>query len=317
MSETTFTEPTAPDAGVDTPAPEAAAPTLEEEMGAVFDAAQEADAPAAPGAEETPPEGMMRGPDGRFVAQDGAEKAPEVAAPEQPAPQAQPATPDYIAPYAADFEARGLRPDQAVGRLLDTWKKLESNPESTLKWLASQYGVEWGGRQPAPAPAAQAPADPDVWVDPAVAALKAEMAEIKNWKTQNEAQSRAAAERSYDASLQQVTNEIQTFAKTKATAGHFDALRPHMATLIQSGEADTLEQAYEMATWANPTTRAAKIEADRKISEANRAKLDAEKLASARRAAVTNIRSDVSAPGKALTMEESLARSYDEIASRG
>ena len=320
MSETTVTEHTTPETGSDTPAPEVAAPSLEEELGASYDAIQSADTDEpVPPAEAEPPVGMERGADGRFVAKD-AEKAAEPAAPE---PQGS-AVPEYIAPYVADFEARGLRPDQAVNRLLDTWRKLEQAPEQTLKWLAGQYNVPWGGQQQgAAAPAAPVPAADDVWVDPQIVQLKAELAEVKREQQMTKAERQQAAAElhaaqlaAYDVSLQTVTSEIQTFAKAKADS-NFDALRPHMAALIQTGQADNLEQAYEMASWANPTTRAARIEADRKTSEAERAKSDAAKLVSARRAAFTNVTSHVASPGKALTLEETIARSYDDIAARG
>lgn len=316
MSET-ITEQTTSDTGVSTPAPAAEALSIEDELGATYDAIQatgaDDDNPVPP-ADAEPPAGMERGADGRFVAKAAPQ---EVAAPEQPVVPVVAAIPDYIAPFAADFAARGLQPDQAVNRLLGTWRNLEQNPEATLKWLAGQYNVPWGGNQQgAAAPAAPAPAQGDVWVDPEIAQLKAQVADLSGRQNQAEAQRQQAANEAYNASLQTVTSEIQTFAKAKADS-NFDALRPHMATLIQTGQAETLEQAYDMAVWANPTTRAARIEAERKTSEAGRAKDDAAKLASARRAASTNLISDVASPGRASTMEETIARSYDDIAARG
>jgi hypothetical protein len=302
------------------------APTIDDTLSAAYDRAQEgAEDATEPGEGETPaegaeaaPEGQERGPDGKFVAKEGA--APAEAAP--PTPQ-QPAIPDYIAPYAGEFQRRGIAPEVGVRNLLDTWQKLETNPEQTLNWLAQQYGftvVRPGqqGQNAAPQQAQQAAPQQDEWVDPAILTLRQELEQIKARETQREQQAQAAQAATYQHAYSSVANEVQTFAQNKAKADgiDFDALRPTMAALISSGQAETLEDAYDKAVWANPTTRAAKIEADRKQSEAKAAAENATKAAAARRAGQVNVRTDTAIPAKGRTIDETLARAYEEAQAR-
>lgn len=56
---------------------------------------------------------------------------------------------------------------------------------------------------------------------------------------------------------EQLNSQIQEFAQDKE---HFDAVREDMAALLQAGRASTLQDAYDMAIYANPTTRAAMLQ---------------------------------------------------------
>ena len=66
----------------------------------------------------------------------------------------------------------------------------------------------------------------------------------------------------------------------------FNDVRVHMGQLIQAGTAKSLEEAYEQATWANPTIRAHLLEEQREATEkANAAQV--QKARQAQRASVT------------------------------
>lgn len=292
---------------------ETAAPTTDDTMERVFNEiearGEDGDEPAAP---VTPPEVQQRGPDGKFV---GAEPAAE--APPEPQQQA-PTVPDYIAPYAADFAMRGLSPAQAIPVLVDAWRNIERNHEAGLNELAGRYGYKVVPIN-APAPAAQTAQEPapGEWVDPQIAAIKAELEQLKHAETQRQQMTQEQQQAAYRAAYSSVNTEIEEFAKSKAAEGiNFDLLRPKMAALIGSGEAADIADAYEQAVYANPTTRAARLAAERAQSEAAAAKATAEKAQAARRAGVINVRADVATPTRGKTTDETMERVYEQIAAR-
>lgn len=326
-----MSETQAPQAEIqaDAPPPE---PTMEESLEANYDRAVAAEdgegespEPASPDAPAEPdPSILRRGADGRFMPADapeggaeGQNPAADGAAPQQ---QAQPTVPDYVAPYAAEFAARGMTPEQGVAGVLNTWRQLEANPEATLSWLASRYGmhINFAHRQAQqPQQARQDDPTADEWVDPQYAALKQELDALKAERQQEQQAIQAQRAQALQHAYGQMSQEVENFARTNAHEGiSFDALRPMMAAFVQSGQADTLEQAYEMASWAHPQTRPIRESMARKQAEAQASKQASEKAAAARRAAAVNVRSDTAAPGRPTSIDDSLSRIYDEIQSR-
>jgi hypothetical protein len=84
--------------------------------------------------------------------------------------------------------------------------------------------------------------------------------------------------------LANAASEIEAFA-SDSSHPHFQAARPLMSHLLQSGQAATLEEAYEAAVWANPALRQERMEAAAaekaaKDQAAQRAQLEAKKRAS-------------------------------------
>lgn len=296
------------------------APSVADTIGAAWDALNAPPEESAPEAVETDApagEEQPRGADGRFQArepevQEAAETSPEAAE--------QPAYPEYVAPYAQEFERRGIPVNVGVANLLNTWQRLEAQPEQTLQWLARQYGydvVRPGQAQPQ---AQQQPAqsDNDEWTDPAILALRQEVAALRERDANRERMQQQAQAAAYEQAAQAVSQEIEAFAKSKAqTDGiDFNSLRPTMAALISSGQANDLADAYEKAIWTNPTTRAARIEAERKQADAKRAEEDAKNAAAARRAGQINVRSDTAAPAKGRTAAETIAMAADAVYGR-
>lgn len=313
MSETA--EPLAVDTADAAPVAEPA-PTIDQTMEATLARINEREAEGA--TEEAAPEGPTRGPDGRFAAAQSEEPTAEPAAPEQaptPATEA-PTVPEYIAPYVADLSMRGIAPQQAVPYLLDTWRSLERDPQGTLQWLATRYGlkVNFGDVQPAQ-PTQQAD---DQWVDPNYVALKQELDALKAERAEERNRNAYAQQQAYEHAYKSVSNEVAEFEKSKAGDGaDFSVLRPLMSLMLGSGQAESLEQAYDMAVNAHPTTRAAREAAARKLADEQAAKLSAEKAAAARRAAAINVRSDAAAPARGRTIDETMSRVLTEIQSRG
>lgn len=84
---------------------------------------------------------------------------------------------------------------------------------------------------------------------------------------------------SQQAEADRLNREISNFATGKE---HFETVRQDMAALLQSGRAQGLEDAYEMAVWANPITRAALQAQQQESARQQTAKIaqDAKKAAS-------------------------------------
>ena len=102
-----------------------------------------------------------------------------------------------------------------------------------------------------------------------------------------------------------LNSEIARFAQGK---DHFDAVREDMAALLQAGRAQTLDDAYQMAIWANPATRAALIAKQQQEQDAAR-KANADlKAKDARKASAVNIprRGSLAATAPKGTMEDTI-----------
>lgn len=84
-------------------------------------------------------------------------------------------------------------------------------------------------------------------IDPTVAALQKELAEVKGFQ-QKQAQS------AQEAAYAKITAEIDAFAADPAHP-YFDALVDDISKLMQSGLATSLQDAYDRAAYANPATR--------------------------------------------------------------
>lgn len=202
------------------------------------------------------------------------------------------------------FEQHGLIPERALPEIVQAWQALVNNPREVLPELAKRFGVDMAslGNQ-------TAPQQSNAWVDPEIAALKSELAELKQQAEARARQEQAVAAAEQQRFYQTVSSELQDFAKGKTD---FEVLRQDMAALLRSGAAKDLQDAYEKAAWANPQTRATRIEAERKAEEAKRL-AEAEK---ARRAAAVNVRSDSRVnPAPAASLRETLERAAERFYS--
>jgi hypothetical protein len=182
---------------------------------------------------------------------------------------------EAIQPYMQTIQGLGLSPDKAVAALMEADHKLRnSNPQTKLAYfhqLAQSYGINLGAM---PGQMPQQAVDPTVW------ALQNELnkvrGEVMGWKQQQEMMEN-----------QSLLNEINQFS---LKAEYFEDVRPTMIQLLQSGVAQTLEDAYEKAVRLDPNlfeqmTKAQQAEvAAKQAKEQNRA-------AKAARAAAVSVRS--------------------------
>lgn len=105
-------------------------------------------------------------------------------------------------------------------------------PEDFIRAYAQRYGVSLDGAAAAPSPAYQQPAiNPDAIVQQATAAFEQRLHQRES------------------------LSEIERF-KSDPAHPYFENVREDMAILLQNGKASNLKDAYEMACWANPETRA-------------------------------------------------------------
>lgn len=207
-----------------------------------------------------------------------------------------------IEPFLPTIRGMGLEPQDAVKALMQADYTLRnSSPEQKLAYfhqLANQYGVNLGN----------GPAPNQPQFDPRLLALQNELntvrGEVLTWKQQQE-------QTQNDILL----SEINDFAQNSE---HFEAARPVMISLLQTGQANTLQEAYDKAIWSDPEIRQNLIEAQQaekmaKLSdERNRA-------AKAARAAAVSVRS--STPGtntapKAQDRRSMLAEQFDSVNDR-
>lgn len=120
------------------------------------------------------------------------------------------------------------------------------NPLGALGQIAGMYNIDL--RQlGAPAQAAQQGQQPaqQAQPDPQYQALAKELADLK----QSVAQQHGAVQQTEQTQLQ---NQVDAFAKDHL---YFENVRGPVAALLRSGDAATLDEAYDMACWARPDIR--------------------------------------------------------------
>jgi hypothetical protein len=185
---------------------------------------------------------------------------------------------EVLQPYMTTIQGLGLTPDKAVAALMQADHTLRnSDPQTRLAYfqqLAQSYGINLAGMQPQQGQAPQQSVDPTVW------ALQNELnkvrGEVMGWKQQQEM-----------AENQTLLNEINQFS---LKAEHFEDVRPTMIQLLQSGVAQTLDEAYEKAIRLDPDLFDQVQKAQQAEAAMKQAK-EQNKAAKAARAAAVSVRS--------------------------
>ena len=210
---------------------------------------------------------------------------------------------EAINPYMNTIRGLGITPDKAVAALMQADHNLRyASPEQKVQYLyqlASQYGIDLSQN----ANGAQAPVQTNAYA-PLLNQLNELRGEINGWKEQQEA-----------AQNQSLLNEINGFAQK---AEFFEEARPTMIQLLQSGVAQTLEEAYQKAIRLDDSL-------NEQIQQAQQAQAAAQKsaqlnrAAKAARAAAVSVRSSTpgthSAP-KAQDRRSLLSEQFDGLMDR-
>ena len=212
---------------------------------------------------------------------------------------------EAIQPYMNTIQGLGLQPEKAVAALMEADHKLRtSDPQTKMQYfmrLAQSYGINLGATQ------AQ-PGVPQGGVDPMVYQLQNELnqvrGEVMGWKQQQEM-----------VENQTLLNEINQFS---LKADHFEDVRPTMIQLLQSGVAQTLDEAYDKAIRLDSDLFEQTLKAKQAEEAAKQAK-EANRAAKTARAAAVSVRS--ATPGantapKAANRRALLEEAFSETESR-
>jgi hypothetical protein len=207
---------------------------------------------------------------------------------------------EVLNPYMDTIRGLNIEPTQAVKALMEADHALRfSDPQQKQQLfmrLAQQYGVTLGGELQ------QQPFDPNI------SALQQELnrvrGEVMSWKEQQE-----------QVQNQSLLGEINSFAMK---AEHFEEARPTMISLLQSGVAATLEEAYEKAIRLDDNLYQ-QVQQSRQAQVETQQKVVANQAAKKARAAAVSVRS--AAPGattatKAQDRRSMLAEQFDNVADR-
>jgi hypothetical protein len=156
---------------------------------------------------------------------------------------------DTITPYLSMIQQEGGTPEQAAAELFRTAAVLRSpNPQiraQALRAIAQQFNVDLG------TPLQSGPQSPEIaHLEQRLAAAEARL--------QDQTQQRQAQD---EAGLQA---QIADFS-SKPGHEHFEAVKPMMGALMMNGLAPGLEEAYQMAIYANPDIRSTLLAAQKPV----------------------------------------------------
>lgn len=211
-----------------------------------------------------------------------------------------------IEPYAQMIVGAGMNAPALIGDLLNMQKVMTTGKPEERVAMALQILDNTGLSLEQLTQAAQSrPAQTQV--DPSVAELRQELAQIKGRFT--------SMDQEREQAVQAETNaEIEKFRGDPAHE-HFDAVALDMSALLANGRAQTLQEAYDKAIWAVPEIRA-KLQ---QKHEQDIAKKQAEQASAARKASGANVirRGTPPAPVKPGTMEDTIRQELRRLNGGG
>ncbi len=221
-----------------------------------------------------------------------------------------------LEPYREQLALAGITEGQAVSRLLAAQRTLEQDPETGFRWLADSFirGPDQAKKIIATIAAKHGISIDDITtedddLDPEVRTLRAELAELRQSIQQRE-------QASQQTQAQSAAQQIAQFAAETAENGdllrpHFDTVKPAMAALLSAGKANSLEDAYDMAVWAEPSIRSSLVEAERVAARKAAADAARSKATNARKAALPKGSREGAQTESPLTLREELRRQIE------
>lgn len=197
---------------------------------------------------------------------------------------------DIFKDYDAEMKQTGITRAQAIRELVGLHARLKADPVEGLKYIAGLSGIDL--KQLANAPAADPAGESPI------------VKELRSTVSRLEGQLKTFTGQQGEQQLNARLSEVQQFAEEKDAQGqlkrpYFDEVAKDVAVIIHAsranGEKLSLQDAYDRAVYANPTTRQkvlAAQDAERRTREEaeRKAKADA-----ARRAAAGNVEGEGSA----------------------
>lgn len=215
-----------------------------------------------------------------------------------------------VGPYEGFIRQLGSDPVQAVDYLIKTDYALRTAAPEQRKALfmkaAADYGIQLGGNDFQADPFAPP-------VDPRIETMQQQLTRLENDRTHATQQAQLAEQASIE---QQITD----FASRLENV-FFDRVSPFMATLLESGQAANLEEAYDMAVYANPETRELQQAAQSAQSQRTQALLKQAEADKARAASVSVTGApgpsvEASSPNTAGSLEDDIRQAIQAASSR-
>ncbi len=170
---------------------------------------------------------------------------------------------ETLAPLRPASQQYGISEREIIERYIAAENLLKEDPIAGLQWLAQSYGVDLSTMTQTQRVQAQ--------TDPAVSQL------FNKFKVLEETIQQSEERRQMEA----FESQFSEFAKTHP---HFSKVRVTMGKLMQSGEVDSLEAAYDAAVWMNKDTRAELMAAQTPSPAVQK---QAQQVAQARRGAIS------------------------------
>ena len=209
-----------------------------------------------------------------------------------------------IQPFEAMIRSQGSTPEVSIRNLLGVAYQLSTGSpqqkQQVISQIAQMYGVEL------PQNGEEMPR-----VDPTITALQQEVQRLRQEREQEKYQQESNT-------TSTLSNEIAEFSKDPKNI-YFDNVRADMSALLQAGRAKGLQDAYDMATWANPEVRQlilaqqAKESETKRIEEAKKASLDAKRAAPITTRSKGTVATSMNAGN---SIAETMDQVYDDIMSR-
>lgn len=212
-----------------------------------------------------------------------------------------------LLPHVELFRQMQTTPVAVVRDLMQTWSGLvKGSPQdraNLIRQVAAQFGIDATSLSASATGPASSATQPSADLAP----LSQELAQIKQ-RLEADAQERQRIE------AEQASAEIESFGKDPKRE-HFAAVRQAMSQLLLSGQATTLQDAYDKATWLVPEVRAKVLAAE----DAARRKREADQAAAARKAAAANVTRRGTPPvaTKPGTMEDTIRSTLRKLSADG
>jgi hypothetical protein len=274
--------PTEPDAPVTEVADRTAETTLEQAKPAI-------DAPVSWSAEQKAKWAALPPDTREYIAQRDKESHEAISRAGQQIKAFEPIR-NVIEQYGATFQKNGLQPHEGIARMMAVNEMLERDAPTAIREIAKAYGVNLSGTS-------EQDATPG---DQRIAELEAKIAKMDSHLTAQQRQQLAAENNA-------LAREIADFANDpKNPRPHFESVRKVMAGLMQSGAAETMQEAYDRAVYADPTIRQSILADQQKATEEKRKADEAERVKAAKKAAGVNVKSSPGQANQARTLDDDL-----------
>jgi hypothetical protein len=195
-----------------------------------------------------------------------------------------------IAPRREAWARSGMTEEQALTQVLALSDWATTEPINFARYFIKQRGIPASELFDLSGMARAEPEDPNAYVDPDIKALKDQLQGLQGTIAQQNQQlqrftqnSAQQEEQARQAELDGVRRNIEAFASAADESGalshpYFSQVEGAMTALLQSGTAQGLDDAYDMACRAHPEVHA-------KIAAAANAKAKREQAAQARKKA--------------------------------